>query len=71
MPPRGSGPGGIAGRIAASFAREARSGIRHATIARSLTLASFVGWIALFQDFPRAWFYIGLLGLLLVLGGLT
>lgn len=64
----GSGAGGIAGRIAASFAREARSGIRHATIARSLTLISFIGWVAIFQSFPRAWFYIGLLGLLLVLG---
>jgi adenylate cyclase len=66
MRPRESG--GIAGRIGASFAREARSGIRHATIARSLTLLSFVAWVALFQEFPRAWFYIGLLGLLLVLG---
>jgi adenylate cyclase len=68
MRPWGPGPGGIAGRVAASFAREARSGIRHATIARSLTLISFIGWIAAFQSFPRAWFYIGLLGLLLVLG---
>ncbi len=68
MRPWGSGPGGIAGRIAASFAREARSGIRHATIARSVTLISFIGWVAMFQSFPRAWFYIGLLGLLLVLG---
>jgi len=66
--PRGSGPGGIVGRITASFAREARSGIRHATIARSLTLVSFIGWVAMFQPFPRAWFHIGLLGLLLVLG---
>jgi adenylate cyclase len=27
-----------------------------------------MGWVAIFQGFPRAWFYIGLLGLLLVLG---
>ncbi|UCH74007.1 MAG: adenylate/guanylate cyclase domain-containing protein [Rhodospirillales bacterium] len=65
-PKRGSG--GIARRIAEGFAREARSGIRHATIARSATLVCFMGWVAAFQQFPRAWFYIGMLGLLLVLG---
>ena len=65
---RGSAPAGMAERIVAGFARESRSGIRHATVARSLTLISFIGWVAIFQQFPRAWFYIGLLGLLLVLG---
>lgn len=59
---------GIADRVAISFTREARSGIRHATIARSVALLSFIGWISVFQEFPRAWFYIDLLGLLLLLG---
>jgi len=59
---------GIAGRVATGFAREARSGIRHAMVARSVALLSFIAWISVFQEFPRAWFYIDLLGLLLILG---
>lgn len=62
------GKAAIADRVAAGFAREARNGIRHATIARSLALLSFIVWVWVFQEFPRAWFYIDLLGLLLFLG---
>jgi adenylate cyclase len=68
MASQGSVASEIAGRIATGFAREARSGIRHATIARSAALLTFIVWISIFQEFPRAWFYIDLLGLLLILG---
>ena len=55
-------------RLLQSFAEESRSGIRHATVARSLALLAFAGWVLLIQDFPRAWFFIGLLTALLVVG---
>jgi len=55
-------------RLHQSFAEESRSGIRHATVARSLALLAFAGWVLLMQEFPRAWFYIGLLTALLVIG---
>ncbi|MBE9556818.1 MAG: adenylate/guanylate cyclase domain-containing protein [Proteobacteria bacterium] len=55
-------------RLRQSFAEESRNGIMHATAARSLALLAFAGWVLLIQDFPRAWFYIGLLTALLVAG---
>jgi adenylate cyclase len=55
-------------RLRRSFTEESRSGIKHATVARSLALLAFAGWVLLMQDFPRAWFFIGLLTALLVVG---
>lgn len=55
-------------RLRQSFADESRSGIRHATVARSMALLAFAGWVLLMQEFPRAWFYIGMLTALLVAG---
>jgi adenylate cyclase len=57
-----------ASRLRESFAEESRSGIKHATIARSVALLTFAVWVLTIQDFPRAWFYIGLLGALLLVG---
>ena len=59
---------GAATRLRQSFAEESRSGIKHATVARSLALLAFAGWVLLMQEFPRAWFYIGMLTALLVAG---
>lgn len=55
-------------RLRESFSEEARSGIKHAAIARSLALLAFAGWVLAIQEFPRAWFYIDLLGALLLVG---
>ncbi len=55
-------------RLRQTFAEESRSGIRHATVVRSLALLAFAGWVLLLQEFPRAWFYIGVLTALLAVG---
>ena len=41
-------------RLRRSFTEESRSGIKHATVARSLALLAFAGWVLLMQEFPRA-----------------
>lgn len=55
-------------RLRQTFTEESRSGIRYATVLRSLALLAFAGWVLLLQEFPRVWFYIGLLTALLAVG---